>query len=200
MTNKIYSSGMTPVNKQASRVISSGLHFAPTLKPGTEREQKEPFATRPLSAIPLNIRHLISFHFGRLVVIGYSTEPGRWVVRCACGTYSLRRTKAVTNPVNIADACRSCRAMLQIQRRDVSRRTGREVDIEELPGACTERPPLPPPLKHGPAYVSQRIGPPQERPKRVAPLHYTELASAEPTGPTAIELAMKGAKPLTRNR
>lgn len=182
MPNKIYDSGMTPVNKTAARVVSKGTEFTPKLKPSNIVEQRTPFPVRELREIPISIRHLIGYRFGRMTVIGFSHLPSRWSVRCACGTYCLRTTKAITNPNNINDACRECRALLRHQRHNHFLSTGKDIDTESLPMASQTRPPLPQPVTSGPRYTARKIKPSEAKPTpEPVPLHWTEQQRGNPT-------------------
>lgn len=191
MANNIYESGMTPVNKTAGRVISKGSEYEPKLKPGGAPEQRTPYPVRALCEIPMNLRHLLGVHFGRLTVMGFSVLPSRWSVRCDCGTYSLRSTKAIRNPENKNDACRACRAKMHMMRREHWLRTGKDSDLEDIPGASRERAPLPPPVTSGPTYRSRQPVRPESPPKKDVPRHWTQ---EQRDIPTALSVAFGAAK------
>jgi hypothetical protein len=79
------------------------------------------------------IENLTGKKFGRFVVMGlYQSEPrggsqGRkniWLVRCACGDYESRTTKAVKNPSNKEDRCLECRHTLKLKKQDLFRTAG----------------------------------------------------------------------------
>jgi hypothetical protein len=182
MPNNIYESGMTPINKAAGRVMSRGEEYAPQLKPWSGVEQKTPIPIRELREIPVNLRHLIGYRFGRMTVIGFAQIPKRWSVRCSCGVYCIRSTKAICNPNNINDACRVCSDMLFKLRRDHRLRTGKDVDVTDLPLAHAARAPLPAPVKGGPQYVAHNrnrsADPP---PRKQVPLHWSEQQRAIPS-------------------
>ena len=140
---KIYSSGMTPVNRTAERVIQPGLHYEPKLKPTPHSEQNHPHELRPINHIPAELRGLVGYKFGRMTVQGLSRKPKSWSVRCACGMYCLRKAAAIRNPANDLDACRICRQKLFVARENHWRRTGKDVDIKSLAIASPRRDPLP---------------------------------------------------------
>lgn len=57
---------------------------------------------------------LVGRRFGRLTVMGLSAVPttdsghqGRWVVRCDCGAYEVRKRRALLNP-NASLMCDVC--------------------------------------------------------------------------------------------
>lgn len=174
--NAIYCSGMTPVNKTAALVLSPDSAFKPNLKPAPNIvEQRIPFDVRPLHLVPVKIRHLIGVRFGTLTVQGLSFVPSRWSVRCDCGAYVLRTTAAVTNMSNKNDGGRECTYKLSLRRNEVRRRTGRDVDVCDLPGAEKSRKPLPPKLQGGPRYLPQKLHPSVIKPNLDVPKHWTEL-------------------------
>ena len=129
---------LSPVNKTAALVVSKGIHYEMNCKIQT------PEFIGPPKMIP---RHLLpktpSFidltgrQKGRLKVIGLmAEEKGKWVVRCVCGTYTIRSSKAIlsieTNPNAMFDACRECMHFAQMKRHEVYRRTGKDLDISEV--------------------------------------------------------------------
>lgn len=59
---------------------------------------------------------------GALVVVGFSANvSGRWVCRCDCGRYILRKTRALrADRVDIYDGCDSC-SKVKFMREDVER-------------------------------------------------------------------------------
>ncbi|MCX8796617.1 hypothetical protein [Vibrio parahaemolyticus] len=62
--------------------------------------------------------------FGRFTVTGLLYK-GKWQVRCACGNYSARKTKAINNPNNNQDCCEVCRELLYLQRNESHRSQGK---------------------------------------------------------------------------
>lgn len=47
--------------------------------------------------------------FGTLKVSGYSPYLKRWIVRCSCGFYEPRTSKAIKNTANSEDSCVYCK-------------------------------------------------------------------------------------------
>lgn len=97
-----------PVNSTAAMVVRVGVHFEPKMKPHT-------VVTTDIMPRVWTGSHknydLTGTKFGRFVVMGLSVETAkRWVVRCQCGNYELRKSKAILNPANIDDRCHVCRA------------------------------------------------------------------------------------------
>lgn len=124
-----------PVNKTAAAVIATGTHFIPK-KIIQTNDSDLPLATRPIKRSELeqqDFQDLTGRTVGRLTVQGYSLDfPRHWVVRCVCGRYSTRRSKAIKNPNNTQDRCEHCRHLASLQRNEVYRRTGKQTDIRDF--------------------------------------------------------------------
>ncbi|MEY2117100.1 hypothetical protein [Rhodanobacter sp. FW106-PBR-R2A-1-13] len=184
MANPIYDTGGRPVNRVAKDVIGGGEHYEHVPKGQSNVDQQHAYPTRELAEIPVNLRHLLGYRYGRLTVVGLALVPSRWVVRCNCGTYSLRTTKAICNPINNIDSCQSCQHKLFLRRREIYQRTGREPELADVPGACPNKPPLPPPVKAG-TFKSRPLGAkdftarPWARPND--PVRYSERLAQMPT-------------------
>lgn len=111
-----------PIDKEAARVVSGGVHEDLKISPALH-ESDIPIPTRQL---PPRHRNLAGTRAGRLTVIGYwgrneSTHSGtaarhRWVVRCDCGTYAIRREQKlkVSNP---EDGCSRCKYIASLKGR-----------------------------------------------------------------------------------
>lgn len=118
----------TPISGTAARVIARGESFE--YRP----LESEVCSSMPLSLkpVPAGMDDLSGTKFGRLTVIGYSTDKSRrWVCRCSCGNYVLRRTKAVVQAAPDA-ACPQCYLMAVSKRHEFSRRTGKERHTREF--------------------------------------------------------------------
>lgn len=78
-----------------------------------------------LRAVPVCTPNLTGVRFGRFTVIGLSAKlvgeaagkPAMWAVRCDCGNYAKRTSKAVKNPANSVDRCETCRQVVYEERR-----------------------------------------------------------------------------------
>lgn len=96
----------TPIDGNAAGVLRGGAHFVSKKKIQTA-DQETPHATKPL---PRDVPDLRGRVCGWLTVVGLSADVRKkWVVRCVCGMYTLRTTKAIRNPANSADKCEQCR-------------------------------------------------------------------------------------------
>ncbi len=115
-----------PLDITAARVTSRGERYEPTFKPSRERFDAPPLCV-PLDEMDDQVREfaalLIGTCFGRMTVIGYAREQGspkkrsRWVVRCSCGYYEIRKVKAIRNPMNSNDCCQACEHTVRFKRR-----------------------------------------------------------------------------------
>jgi hypothetical protein len=87
---------------------------------------------------------------GRLTVVGYwgagkrykgsgmkhGTERHKWVVRCACGIYTIRTAKTIKKAVERGqawDMCEFCKHQERLKRNDIWHRTGKHMDREFTP-------------------------------------------------------------------
>jgi hypothetical protein len=100
-----------PINRDAAVAFGgSGEHYQP--KPGS----LEPIWDVPpkLKAPPADAPQLVGLRKGNLTVLGmWADNPlsghiGKWVVRCVCGNYTIRKSRALRNPENIDDMCSHC--------------------------------------------------------------------------------------------
>lgn len=125
----------TPVNKTAALVIGSGVHFEPN-KRIQNNDSDTPLRLAPITndlfSCP-GFADLTGMKVGRFVVLGKSADfKGSWVVRCACGKYSTRRSKAIKNLENTQDRCEHCRHLAYLKREEFRHRTGKDADIRDF--------------------------------------------------------------------
>ncbi len=124
-----------PIDRLAARVVMfSGEHYIPNKKILT-KDNEMPLSISNLEKEKQSpkFEDIRGKKFGRFTVIGLSSEiKGRWVVRCDCGTYSLRKKKAIFNPLNTQDRCENCRHLAYLKRSEYTRRTGHDIDINEF--------------------------------------------------------------------
>lgn len=124
-----------PVDRMAAQVMKPGVHFAPDKKVLTN-DSDTLIAVRPIpkeAKFYRNFEDLTGRQFGRFTVIGLARDfKKQWVVRCACGRYSTRHSKAIKNHANEQDRCEHCRHLAYLKREEHWRRTGRDKDICEF--------------------------------------------------------------------
>jgi len=107
----------SPQNATAARVTGRGEHYDPVIKFNTQEHWDAPPKMKRFAAADHGhgtLPNLLGIKVGRLSVLGVYDDPTqtgrglRWVVRCVCGDYELRSTKAMRNPSNNEDQCRKC--------------------------------------------------------------------------------------------
>lgn len=125
----------TAINKTAALVVGAGTHYTPNKKVQTN-DSDLPIETRAITKSELCqpcFIDLTGSRIGRLTVIGAAREfKGSWVLRCDCGTYTTRKSKAIKNTENIQDRCEHCRHLAFLKRNEQWRRTGRCSDIRDF--------------------------------------------------------------------
>lgn len=106
-----------PVDGNAVAVLRGGYTFIPG-KSIVSDDSAVPLPTKP---VPRDAPDLTGVRYGRMTVLGMSEKGGkkgaRWVVRCLCGTYSLRTTRAVKSPLNRGDMCAECNYVEQLKKK-----------------------------------------------------------------------------------
>lgn len=95
-----------PINRSAARDMA--YSYAPdTGDPAPHLAR----VTRQVPSHDPNFRDYTGFRKGRLICVGYagtgSDQKARWVVRCQCGRYEYRKTKAF-RPDCPNDRCQNC--------------------------------------------------------------------------------------------
>lgn len=138
-SNKIYDIDRAPVDRVAARVISAGAKYEPNCKAQVE-EFISPPAMKPKHLYPTDpsFIDLTGRKKGRFTVIGLLDGPkaSTWVVRCSCGTYTTRTAKSIksaeTNKAAQLDACRECMHLAWLKREEIYRRTGKDVNLEDV--------------------------------------------------------------------
>lgn len=108
-----------PVDSTAELVIRDGEHWEPRIT-DAQHDSPNPIHTawRPPGA-----KDVTGLRVGRLTVVGYwgrNSNGGkgtgarhRWVVRCDCGMYSVRRVTSLQKSLTAgrSDCCQRCKAL-----------------------------------------------------------------------------------------
>ncbi len=100
----------TPVDGLAARVASKGFQY----KPKKKVVQCHWGAPPEMRRVPRGVPNLTGVSFGGFRVMGLYTGTKHrggalWVVRCVCGDYETRSSRAIKNPKNAQDCCELCR-------------------------------------------------------------------------------------------
>lgn len=102
-----------PVNRVAKRVLEKGVTHTPPRKVIKQLHWDTP---PKMCETPITTPDLTGETFGSLTVIGWYAEGKKsWVVKCSCGKYETRKSKAIRNPANNTDACQSCRHLMHLE-------------------------------------------------------------------------------------
>src|ERR1700748_451152 len=90
-----------PVDRAAARVIGCGVEYEPDKKIVRLHWSAPPatIAVAPFKALNPLFDDLTGLVVGRMKVIGYlgkikKNKPALWLVRCNCGDYEARKSKA----------------------------------------------------------------------------------------------------------
>ncbi len=102
-----------PINNITALVVSKGEHYEPEIKnkniiiSDIQLPVRNP---KPSELSNKKFTNLKGHVYGRFTVIGISADkPKRWVVRCACGLYVIRTTKAIKKATaEEHDRCQRC--------------------------------------------------------------------------------------------
>lgn len=113
----------SPMNATAARVVSrGGEHFTPNMvMPDHVKHWDYPPTTLPLPSPGKSFVDLTGTRFGRFRVVGYmgkrrDDRPAQWLVRCDCGDYETRSTKAIKRAAEGADRCYVCQYHERVKR------------------------------------------------------------------------------------
>ena len=127
-----------PINRAAASVMAKGTSYVYAGGTGCA-EWKVAQPTQPPKP---GIVDLTGVRFGRFTVVGYLKSHKQskqthhmWLVRCACGTYSLRKHRAIQRATNADDRCSECRHVRYLKRRQYWTTHGKE--MPELLWAAT---------------------------------------------------------------
>jgi hypothetical protein len=122
-----------PVDKTAAMAFAKGEHYEPDTKIDCEHWDTAP----PLPVRPHNVEDLTGIQFGRLTVVGWyapaagSDKGTKWLVRCACGDFEVRRAKVIKRPGPGFHSCRKCGFQKHVKARAFFESKGRWPSDEE---------------------------------------------------------------------
>lgn len=135
--NPIYETAAAPVDGNSARVIRPGKGYTIDVKSHMPEWDAPPVCVPP-SRFPRtrDFQNLIGIRKGRLRVVGLLPGGGgKWLVKCACGVYTYRKSAAIkkvfTDPAAHHDACRQCTALAFLKREEHYRRTGKDANIQD---------------------------------------------------------------------
>lgn len=109
-----HDASLDPVNREAAFQMAKGVKNLPVNVVTPHWELCPPMKTVKFAAPD---HDLTGRKFGRFTVVGFSRDYAKkWVVRCACGDFETRSSKAVKNPANAEDCCTICRKLILTRR------------------------------------------------------------------------------------
>lgn len=93
----------------------------------------ESMAPMPVKQLSEPGNNLIGRRVGMLTVIGESARyHSRWVVKCSCGRYALRRAKELLEPKENLESCSKCKPRIKLAIEIFSNENGRPPAEDEL--------------------------------------------------------------------
>jgi hypothetical protein len=99
----------SPLNREASTVRDgSGDLYEVTVPAHVEHYTAPP---KPMMPCPSDVEDLTGFRRGRFTVVRFHhpcKDGGKWLVRCTCGDYEVRRAKALKNGLEQDLSCYCC--------------------------------------------------------------------------------------------
>lgn len=120
---------LSPINSLARIVTMRGEQYAPDKKVLTG-DREFPIPVRKPTHNELGMPEFVNLtgkNVGRLTVLGMAKSmKGKWVVRCSCGIYTTRHSRALKNPANADDMCEHCRHLEYLKKAERFRTTGKE--------------------------------------------------------------------------
>lgn len=129
----------TPVNATAAKVVAKGEGFD-FKQDSTIVCSPLPLPTEPIPDLLRNTPAFIDFtglKIGRLTVIGLSSKKiskhARWVCKCVCGNYCLRKSKTLKAPPDqVIQVCAQCQLLAAHKVKELTRRTGQTTRTKEF--------------------------------------------------------------------
>ena len=110
-----------PIDKTAARVLGSGEHYEPEVSKANMYDSDLPIV---VLATPRGVDSLVGKRSGRLSVIGYhgariksngEIVTHRWVMRCDCGRWTVRKSRAIKTPKTEEDCCDTCNHLRSVK-------------------------------------------------------------------------------------
>lgn len=134
--SSVFELGGKAVNKNTAMAVSGGTNYEPNY---TNNEDLIVFKVKPLMPIVKNSqilklsKELVGQRFSRLLVVGWFKKGGKWICRCDCGYFTVRKTSSIRHGLankNSFAACHECMHIIEVKRTDHWRRTGKDLPRE----------------------------------------------------------------------
>ena len=124
-----------PVDSMAAKVAGNGYEFSPN-KIVLTNDSEFPLRIRLATKSEKGQKTFIDLtgkKFGRFTVLGQARDfQKNWVVRCSCGKYTTRTSKAIKNPANNVDSCEHCRHLAHLKNEIHYRVSGKDLDCRGM--------------------------------------------------------------------
>jgi hypothetical protein len=131
--NSVFDYGGKPVDKNTAMAISGGTHYEANHKKDIAHLL---FKIKPvLPELPPSkeIQEQSKKHIGerrsRLVIVAWFASGGRWLCRCDCGYYTVRKLSFLKHK-DIVDACPECLFVIEKRRHNNWVTTGKDLPRE----------------------------------------------------------------------
>ena len=135
--SSVFELGGKAVNKNTAMAVSGGTNYEPNYRRDVS---KSLFKIKPILPEPpiINAAHIkeqsekyIGERRSRLVVFGWWGSGGRWLCRCDCGYYTIRKITFLKNK-QFFDACPECMHVVKQKLRHHWLRTGEKLSEEDF--------------------------------------------------------------------
>lgn len=134
--SSVFELGGKAINKNTAMAISGGTNYEPEYRRNVTNEI---FKVRPLIPnIPenaLEIKEQSKLYIGqrrsRLVVVAWWASGGKWLCRCDCGYYTVRKISFLKNK-DFFDACPECMHVVKQKLRNHWLKTGEMLSEEDF--------------------------------------------------------------------
>lgn len=132
--SSVFELGGKAVNKNTAMAMSGGTNYEPAYK---EKEKFILFKIKPVMPdkptnapqIPQQEKDFIGKRRSRLVVVGWFGVGGKWLCRCDCGYYTVRKISFLKKP-DVVDACPECLFVIEKRRQANWNSTGKDSNRE----------------------------------------------------------------------
>jgi hypothetical protein len=115
-----------PADRVAARVMLPGVNYDPAFTRSQLTWDRPKLKPHPYPGDDAN--NLTGRRFGRLVVLGYvdtdKRTGARWLVRCDCSMFTVRRSRALKGGQPDALRCNDCGYQLHLRRQAQYDKTG----------------------------------------------------------------------------
>lgn len=134
--SSIFELGGKPINKDTAMAVSGGTNYEPNYG---ETQTVVLFKIKPLMPekpavnlleISRMEKEFVGKRRSRLTIIGWFGTGGRWLCRCDCGYYTVRRI-AFLKKQDVVDACPECLFVIEKRRQANWLNTGRDSNRED---------------------------------------------------------------------